>query len=140
LVAGVFHFDGWLPQVIDPDNEPPQFLARLYAEVSPDGADHYQTVVDKLARMHSEAPTLEVDDLGEVRSRTLVMVADDDEVRLEHALAMYRGIPDAELMIVPGTSHGLLVEQPELCNDALLQFLTEDPVQTRAPIRRASLH
>jgi hypothetical protein len=25
---------------------------------------------------------------------------------------MYRGIPDAELMVVPGTCHGLLVEKP----------------------------
>lgn len=49
LAAGVFHFTGWLPQVIDPNNEPPEFLARLYAEVSPDGAGHYQVVVDKLA-------------------------------------------------------------------------------------------
>jgi hypothetical protein len=43
------------------------------------------------------------------------MVGDDDEVRLEHALAMYRGIPDAELIVVSGTSHGLLVEKPDLC-------------------------
>ena len=40
------------------------------------------------------------------------MVGDDDEVRLEHAVAMYRAIGDAELMVVPGTSHGLLVEKP----------------------------
>lgn len=138
LATGVFHFDGWLPQVIDPNNEPPEFLARLYAEVSPDGADHYQVVVDKLARMHSEEPTLEADDLRGVRSRTLVMVGDDDEVRLEHALAMYRGIPDAELMIVPGTSHGLLVEKPDLCNNVILEFLSKDPVPTMAPIRRAT--
>jgi pimeloyl-ACP methyl ester carboxylesterase len=136
LVAGVFHFNGWLPQVIDPNNEPPEFLARLYAEVSPDGADHYQVVVDKLARMHLDEPTLEADGLREVRSRTLVMVGDDDEVRLEHALAMYRGIRDAELMVVPGTSHGLLVEKPDLCNSVILEFLLEDPVPTMAPIRR----
>ena len=138
LVAGVFHFNGWLPHVIDPNSEPPEFLARLYAEVSPDGADHYQAVVDKLAQMHCEEPTLEADDLAELRSRTLVMVGDDDEVRLEHALAMYRGIPDAELMVVPGTSHGLLVEKPDLCNDIILTFLTTDPVPTKAPIRRAT--
>ncbi len=136
LVAGVFHFNGWHPQVIDPDNVPPEFLARLYEEISPDGAGHYQVVVDKLARMHSEEPNLEADDLGEVGSRTLVMVGDDDEVRLEHALAMYRGIPDAELMVVPGTSHGLLVEKPDLCNHVILEFLVEDPVPTMAPIRR----
>jgi pimeloyl-ACP methyl ester carboxylesterase len=136
LVAGVFHFSGWLPHVIDPNNEPPEFLARLYEEVSPDGAGHYQVVVDKLARMHLEEPTLEADDLPEVRSRTLIMVGDDDEVRLEHALAMYRGIPDVELMVVPGTSHGLLVEKPDLCNNVILAFLIDDPVPTMAPIRR----
>jgi pimeloyl-ACP methyl ester carboxylesterase len=138
LVAGVFHFKGWHPQVIDPNNEPPEFLARLYAEVSPDGADHYQVVADKLARMHLNEPTLSPDDLGEVRNRTLVIVGDDDEVRLEHAVAMYRGIPDAELMVVPGTSHGLLVEKPDLCNDVILRFLIEDPITTMAPIRRAA--
>jgi pimeloyl-ACP methyl ester carboxylesterase len=137
-VAGVFHFNGWLPQVIDPSNEPPDFLARLYAEVSPDGAGHYQVVVDKLAQMHLAEPTLTIDDLGGVKSRTLVMIGDDDEVRLEHAVAMYRAIPDAELMVVPGTSHGLLVEKPHLCNGAILEFLTEDPVSTMAPIRRAT--
>lgn len=138
LVAGVFHFNGWLPHVIDPSNEPPEFLARLYAEVSPDGAGHYRAVVDKLAQMHLEEPTLTTDDLGEVPNRTLVMVGDDDEVRLEHAVAMYRAIPDAELMVVPGTSHGLLVEKPDLCNNVILEFLTEDPVPTMAPIRRRS--
>lgn len=137
LVAGVFHFDGWLPGVIDPNNEPPEFLARLYAEVSPDGPDHYQVVVDKLAKMHLEEPTLTVEDLGDVRSRTLIMVGDDDQVRLEHAVATYRGIPNAELMVVPGTSHGLLVEKPDLCNEVILQFLIDDPVSTMAPIRRA---
>jgi pimeloyl-ACP methyl ester carboxylesterase len=137
LVAGVFHFDGWLPHVIDPRNEPPEFLARLYEEVSPDRAGHYQEVVDKLARMHSEEPTLDAEDLGGVRSRTLVMVGDDDEVRLEHAVAMYRGIRDAELMVVPGTSHGLLVEKPDVCNGMILDFLTTDPLATMAPIRRA---
>jgi pimeloyl-ACP methyl ester carboxylesterase len=138
LVAGVFHFDGWLPHVIDPNNEPPEFLARAYEEVSPDGPGHYQVVVDKLARMHLDEPALTVNDLGEVKSRTLVMVGDDDEVRLEHAIAMYRGIPDAELMVTPGTSHGLLVEKPDLCNNVILQFLTNDPVPTMAPIRRAT--
>lgn len=70
-------------------------LARLYAELSPDGADHYPVVVGKLARMHTEEPTLGPDDLGQIESRTLIMVGDDDEVRLEHAVAMYRGIGDA---------------------------------------------
>ena len=137
LVAGVFHHDGWDPGVIDLDNEPPEFLERLYAEVSPDGGEHYPAVVAKLARMHVEEPTLTSTDLHAVKCRTLVMVADDDEVTLEHAVAMYRGLANAELIVVPGTSHGLLVEKPTLCNRVILDFLTTDPVPTMAPRRRA---
>lgn len=70
--------------------------------------------------MHLEEPTLSADDLPRVTARTLVMVGDDDEVRLERAIATCRGIPDAELMVVPGTSHGLLVEMPDLCNEVIL--------------------
>jgi hypothetical protein len=40
-------------------------------------------------------------------------------------------------MIVPGTSHGLLVEKPDLGNNVVLEFLIEDPVPTMDPIRRA---
>ncbi len=138
LVAGVFHFNGWLPHVLDAGTEPPAFLERLYAEISPDGPEHYPVVVEKLATMHSTEPTLTTDDLAGVGSRTLVMVSDDDEVPLEHAAAMYGAIPTAELMVVPGTSHGLLVEKPELCNEVIVQFLATDPVRLMAPIRRAA--
>jgi len=63
------------------------------------------------------------------------MIADDDEVTLEHAIATYRAIPDAELAVVPGTSHGLLHEKPASCN-RVLDFLLDDHVPTFAPVRR----
>ncbi|MGH3255478.1 MAG: hypothetical protein ACRDOU_08725 [Streptosporangiaceae bacterium] len=50
---------------------------------------------------------------------------------------MYRSLPAGELAVVPGTSHGLLVEKPDLCHLLITDFLTRDPVQTFAPIRRA---
>jgi pimeloyl-ACP methyl ester carboxylesterase len=134
LVAGVFHFDGWQPGVLDGD--PPEFLRDSYAELSPDGADHYAVVVDKLAAMHAAEPAFTTSDLSRVTCPTLVMVADDDEVRLEHALAAYRSFPNSELAVVPGTSHGLLVEKPRLCNQLIVEFLTTDPLQTLAPIQR----
>lgn len=89
------------------------------------------------ARMNLEEPALRRAHLGRVESWTLVMVGDDDEVTLEHAIATYRGISDAELAVIPGTSHGLLVEKPGLCNAMILDFLTMEPVATMAPIRRA---
>jgi pimeloyl-ACP methyl ester carboxylesterase len=137
LAAGIFHRDGWHDGVLD--GEPPEFLEASYAELSPDGAGHYPVVVAKLAAMHAAEPSFTVTDLGQVASRTLVMVADDDEVRLEHAVAMFSAIPEAELAVIPGTSHGLMVEKPELCNQLIETFLTTEPITTFAPIRRASL-
>jgi pimeloyl-ACP methyl ester carboxylesterase len=138
LISGVFHRDGWLPDAIDPDASPPSVLAQGYAELSPDGPDHFPVVSAKLVRMNWEEPTLSVSELSGVTSRTLVMLGDDDEVALEHAIAMYRGLLDAELAVVPGTSHGLLHEKPALCNEMIVDFLATDPPPTIAPIRRAS--
>lgn len=137
LISGVFHRDGWVPSAIRPDASPPEVLARGYAELSPDGPDHFPVVSAKLARMNWEEPTLTASDLSAVTSRTLVMLGDDDEVTLEHAIAMYGGLPDAELAVVPGTSHGLLHEKPALCNSIIVDFLTTDLVPTIAPVRRA---
>ncbi|HZG96114.1 MAG TPA: hypothetical protein VEZ46_15535, partial [Mycobacteriales bacterium] len=61
------------------------------------------------------------------------MVGDDDAVVLEHAIAPCRALPHGELAVVPATSHGLLVEKPELCNRMIVDFLTTDPVETFAP-------
>lgn len=138
LISGVFHRDGWIPAAIDPDAGPPEVLERGYAELSPDGPDHYPIVAAKLTRMNWEEPTLASSDLSAMTRRTLVMLGDDDEVTLEHAIAMYRGLPDSELAVVPGTSHGLLHEKPALCNSILVDFLTTDAVPTIAPVRRAS--
>jgi pimeloyl-ACP methyl ester carboxylesterase len=133
--SGVFHHDGWASGVLD--GEPPDSFKVSYGELSPDGIEHYETVVAKLAEMHVHEPALDHQDLRKIACRTLLIVADDDEVRLEHAVAMYRNLPDAELAVVPGTSHGLLPEKPDLCNLLITEFLTKDPVQTFAPIRRA---
>lgn len=135
FVAGVFHRDGWEEGVLD--GEPPEFLRQGYGEISPDGIGHYDAVVAKLAAMHASEPALSLADLREISVRTLIMIGDDDEVRLEHATAMYRSLPNAEFAVVPGTSHGLLVEKPALCNMIIAEFLTNDPVPTFAPVRRA---
>ncbi|MFS8103579.1 alpha/beta hydrolase [Lentzea alba] len=90
----------------------------------------------ELTEMHRRSPALTEQDLAKMPNRTLIMIGDDDEVTLEHAAAMYRALPSAELAVVPGTSHGLLHEKPVLCNAMIVDFLTTEPVETYAPIRR----
>jgi pimeloyl-ACP methyl ester carboxylesterase len=137
LISGNFHHDGLLSALDVEELGRNEFFLDAYGQVSPDGRDHFPAVVAKIARMIASEPTLTADDLGQVPRRTLVMAGDDDEIRAEHTLALYRSIPDAELAVVPGTSHALIMEKPALCNQIMVEFLTTDPVPTFMPIRRS---
>jgi len=94
-------------------------------------------VAGKIVTMLTGAPALARADLGGVRSRTLLMAGDEDAVSLDDTVTLYNGIPDTELAIVPGTSHFLLREKPDLCNAIMLDFLTGAPVPAVPPVRRA---
>jgi pimeloyl-ACP methyl ester carboxylesterase len=114
-----------------------EFLGPAYGEVSPDGIEHFKVVATKIGEMAAREPHLEASELAKVTHRTLVMVADDDIVTLSHILEMYDALPNAELAVVPGTSHFLTQEKPELVNTLLLDFLVNEPAQLIAPVRRA---
>jgi pimeloyl-ACP methyl ester carboxylesterase len=113
------------------------FLGKAYGEVSPDGEAHFPVVVRKIAELMKNEPHLDVAELGRISARSLVVFADDDVMTLEHAVQMFQALPNAELAVVPGTSHFLTQEKPHLVNAIVLDFLTSEPVQTVAPVRRA---
>jgi pimeloyl-ACP methyl ester carboxylesterase len=139
LVSGGFNRDGLMPGMDELDiDQVTDFLADDYAEVSPDGREHFPVVAEKIARLAAEEPTLDRLELAAISSPTLVMYGDDDLMTLPHSIAMYESIKGSELAVVPGTSHFLLQERPALCNLIILEFLTTDPVSTVAPIRRAT--
>jgi pimeloyl-ACP methyl ester carboxylesterase len=135
LVSCAFHADG---MILRPTAgiEPPAPLVARYAEVSPDGADHFPVVIAKIARTVEEEPGLNAADLAAVACPALVVAADDDLVTLEHTVALYQGLPDVRLAVVPASSHLLLHEKPELCTGLVADFLTGQDRPTLMPIRR----
>jgi pimeloyl-ACP methyl ester carboxylesterase len=114
-----------------------RFLGPGYGEVSPDGEAHFPVVASKIVTMLTGGPAVAQAELGGVSSRTLLMAGDEDAVSLDDTVALYNGIPDAELAIVPGTSHFLLREKPHLCNAIMLDFLTGASVPAVPPVRPA---
>jgi pimeloyl-ACP methyl ester carboxylesterase len=114
-----------------------QFLGPAYGEVSPDGEAHFPVVATKIGEMAAKEPNLQASELAAVTARTLVMFSDDDLMTLAHSVEMYDNLPNAELAIVPGTSHFLTQEKPALVNRLVIDFLTLEPVPTIAAIRRA---
>ena len=137
LISGNFHYDGLAADLDLDELAANEYLVDAYGQISPDGLDHFPVIAAKIFRMATTEPTLNAADLARVSARTLVMVGDDDMISAEHTLLLYRGIPDSELAVVPGTSHALIIEKPELCNRIILDFLTKDPVATFLPLRRA---
>jgi len=105
---------------------PPQ-LERAYAAVSPDGPDHWPVVADKLVELWRRDPEIALTSLASVTIPVLVVVGDDDLHAVPHAVDMQRAFPAARLAVVPGASHALAMEKPEIVNPILLDFLAADP-------------
>ena len=98
-------------------------LAEAHRRLSPDGPEHWPILFERVRRIWLEEPNLSADDLAAIAAPTLVLAGDHDLVAVEHTVALFRAIPGARLCIVPGGSHGLLMEQPELTSRVIVEFL-----------------
>ncbi|MFH8978592.1 alpha/beta fold hydrolase [Streptomyces sp. NPDC017890] len=121
-----------------PDSADLQFFRELYESVTPDGPDHWPVVAAKMTDMWRTEPTLTTQDPVRVVAPTLVLVGDDDLMTPEHTTALYRAIPESRLAVVPGASHLVPLEQPDLVNRLILEHLAQDAVETMMPVRRAA--
>jgi pimeloyl-ACP methyl ester carboxylesterase len=111
-------------------------MKSLYTTHSPDGGEHWPVHFGKTKAMWEDFH-LPLEALTRIIAPTLVVSADDEAVKLEHTIEMYRTIPDAEFAVVPGTSHMLFLEKPALVNEIIIQFLKNDRAPTLMPVRRA---
>jgi len=130
-VSGNFDVNGLKPNVVDwLKNATPQsfkedaltFVER-YERASPDGPGHYPVVFEKTMKMWLAEPKIQREELARITAPTLVMAGDRDMIAPEHLLDLFRSIKDAQLCIVPGTSHELLAKKPEATNRVILEFL-----------------
>ena len=121
LVEG---FRGWI-STVTPETFPAKYR-EAYDRLSRDGPAHFGVVLEKVHRMWLSEPQLTADDLRRVAAPVLVMVGDRDLIRLEHTVEMFEGLPHAQLAIVPGSTHEVLQEKPELANRMILEFLADD--------------
>ena len=121
----------------DPDDPSFEMFRGLYAASSPDGGGHWPVMFGKFRDMAVAGAAITTEELARIAAPTLVVVADDDMVTLEHTIAIYRAITSSELAVVPGTSHALVFEKVDLVNRLVLDFLENEPVPTMMSFRRA---
>ena len=111
----------------------PDGIRTEYENLSPDGPEHFPIVFDKMQHLFKKGLFWSVEDLASLAMPTMVMVGDDDLVSLEHAVEMYRALPDGQLAVVPGASHGLCIEKSKAVNRLLLDFLAVEQAPKLMP-------
>ena len=137
LIGTNFHFDGLAHFELEPDDPAVALLASQYASLSPDGPEHLGVVAEKTLAMFGREPTMTQDDISRISAPTLVLVGDDDAVRLDYTAALYEALPNGQLCVVPGASHFLPLEQPEETLKVIQRFLDSNGYpETMFPIQR----
>ncbi len=88
-------------------------------------------IYDKLNRLDLLHPHITLEQLYSIKSPTLVMAGDHDIIIDTHTLSLFHALPNAELCIVPGASHGLLLTRAPLANEIIKNFLLSGNKNTK---------
>jgi len=106
------------------DSLPPWFLPD-YSKVSPDGPEHWMTLLAKTYDMWLQPVVIEPADLKKISIPVLVMAGDHDFTSVEENAEIFRDLPNGQLIIVPASNHGTFNKRPELVNLAIREFLDQ---------------
>lgn len=110
-----------------------------YAERSPDAPNTLDEKTRRMLKIWNSEPILTLDEMAKIICPTLILSGDDELFSFGHTTSMYEALPQGRLAIIPGTSHFLLKEKPELTQAIIRDFLANlDYPITRAPVRRTN--
>ena len=111
----------------------PQLLKDAYGKVAPDFND-LSKMYEKDKKRMIEFKDWKAEDIHSINAPTLIIIGDEDVVRPEHAVEMYRLLPHARLSILPGI-HGAYIGEvttgmehskiPDLTVSIIEEFLNE---------------
>jgi pimeloyl-ACP methyl ester carboxylesterase len=129
-------------RLMDPqriEREEPAWAAQLERRHGPvQGVGAWKRLLPAIVDDVNNAPELSFEELRHIRLPVLLVYGDRDVfVPPDHAVTIYRHLPDARLLIAPNSPHTVMVSQPALFNQAAGNFYrsTEE-----VAIKRASSH
>lgn len=80
-------------------------------------------VVIRLLEMLLQEPNINPESLKTITAKTLVMAGEHDLILEKHTRLIAASIPGAELLLLKGQTHEVVIENPELFNKKVLEFL-----------------
>jgi pimeloyl-ACP methyl ester carboxylesterase len=97
----------------------------LYVRVSPDGVQHWPTIVAKTKALWATRVVIDAADLAAIHIPVLVMTGDHDVIPIEHTVELYRQLPRAQLCILPATGHATMQDRPDEFDRLTREFLED---------------
>lgn len=138
LISALHHREGYYPGMMEallqttPESMP-DVLHEMYTRVAPH-PEHWPKLIEKSVALAAAFEGWQKREMRTIQVPTLVMVGDQDFVRTEHAVDLYRLIPHANLAVLPVTTHaGVLFQRAEWTAEMVNAFLAE-------PIPEAAAH
>ncbi len=105
------------------DDMPPE-LRKAYQSTAPQPGDLPSFFAKSLKRM-LDFKGWTPEQIRSIKAPTLVIAGDRDIVRPEHAVQMFRLLPNSELAILPATEHMTIVDRAEYLVPMIKRFLDE---------------
>lgn len=84
--------------------------------------DRLPIIKKKLADLMDKYPNFTIDQLRMIKTPTLFIAGDHDVINVDQTITMFNSLPNSQLFIVPGATHIVLAEQPDLINSIVLKF------------------
>jgi pimeloyl-ACP methyl ester carboxylesterase len=78
----------------------------------------------KVSGMTQTEPNIDPAELAKVTAPTLIVAGDHDLIRTEHTVEIFNALPNANLAILPNSTHAAPLEDPVLFNATAERFLT----------------
>jgi len=132
-VGANFRVDGmtsttvdWVENRLSPENlstDLPGIESR-YRETNPQ-PDNYPTFVERSRELWLRDPYLSDQQLKGIQAPVLFVVGEKDAIRIEHVLEMRTLVQGSQMCVIPGASHAVLSEKPQLVLPILMDFLTD---------------
>ncbi len=117
------------------EDEDMVIFAAMYAQASPDGPEHFPEVWEKVRTMWAEDFDWTAK-VQQISAPTLVIVGDDEDISVGHAQEFSHMVQHGQLAVVPGASHLVPMEKPDLFNQLVLDFTANPVPETMMPLRR----
>jgi pimeloyl-ACP methyl ester carboxylesterase len=108
----------------------PPLLKVPYEKVAPD-PKQWPMLVTKVKKMGLEWNGFTREQMKSIKAPVLIMLGDRDVVRLEHAVEMFRLIPNSRLAVFPGGDHFLLFSSPDTVLAPVAAFLDAPTVNAK---------